>query len=233
MIKLARQVFLCANGITKINGGSKELPFALLAACHGRNLILISQDDEVALCHGADSLSQFQRLCHHKEVRHEPSLENRPLPVLTAQNCCCSAAQRPRSRGNPKFAAFGNGVRILRIPKAAIVGQHALASHQSLANARVSPRLAARRFANTVKVKTGCYPSFNIQLSEPLRHATMMGACAPPALARTVGSVAALGRRPLGRGRAILWTLDSVPLTIHVCAVVRALWLRWIIVRCA
>jgi hypothetical protein len=91
MIKLARQVILCANGITKINGGSKELPFALLAACHGRNLTLISQDDEGALCHGADSLSQFQGVYHYKEVRHEPTLENRPLPVLTAQNCCCSA----------------------------------------------------------------------------------------------------------------------------------------------
>jgi hypothetical protein len=36
----------------------------LLAACHGGNLALISQDDEVALCHGADSLSQFQWLRH-------------------------------------------------------------------------------------------------------------------------------------------------------------------------
>jgi hypothetical protein len=64
MIKLAKQVFLCANGIARINGGSKELAFALLAACHGGNLALISQDDEVALCHGADSLSQFQWLRH-------------------------------------------------------------------------------------------------------------------------------------------------------------------------
>jgi hypothetical protein len=69
MIKLAKQVFLCANGITRISGWRKELAFALLAARHGRNLALISQDDEVALCHGADSLSQFQGLYHHKELR--------------------------------------------------------------------------------------------------------------------------------------------------------------------
>jgi hypothetical protein len=69
MIKLARQVFLGANGITRISGRSKELAFALLAACHSGNLGLKSQDDEVALWHGADSLSQFQGLYHHKELR--------------------------------------------------------------------------------------------------------------------------------------------------------------------
>jgi hypothetical protein len=69
MIKLGKQVFLCANGITRISGRSKELSFALLAACHSGNLALKSQDDEVALCHGADSLSQFQGLYHYKELR--------------------------------------------------------------------------------------------------------------------------------------------------------------------
>ena len=73
MIKLARQVFLCANGITRINGGGKELAFALLAACHGGNFALISLDDEVALCHGADSLSQFRCLRHYKELRPKVS----------------------------------------------------------------------------------------------------------------------------------------------------------------
>jgi hypothetical protein len=64
MIKLANQVFLCANGVARISGRSKELAFALLAACHSGNLALKSQDDEVALCHDADSLSQFQGLFH-------------------------------------------------------------------------------------------------------------------------------------------------------------------------
>src|ERR1039458_9548889 len=72
MIKLARQVFLCANGITRINGGGKELAFALLAACHGGNFALISLDDEVALCHGADSLSQFRCLRHYKNCGRYP-----------------------------------------------------------------------------------------------------------------------------------------------------------------
>jgi len=87
MIKLARQVFLCANDITRINGGSKELAFALLAACHGGNFALISQDDEVALGHSADSLSQFRWLRHYKEptkilqrtaAKSELTVENRP-----------------------------------------------------------------------------------------------------------------------------------------------------------
>jgi hypothetical protein len=59
MIKLAKKIFLCANGISRISGRSKELAFALLAACHSGNFALKSEDDEVALCHGADSLSQF------------------------------------------------------------------------------------------------------------------------------------------------------------------------------
>ena len=59
-IKLAEQVFLCANGIRRISGRSKEFAVALLAACHWGNLALISQEDEVALCHGADSPAQFQ-----------------------------------------------------------------------------------------------------------------------------------------------------------------------------
>jgi hypothetical protein len=42
MIKLAKQVFLCANDITRIRGRSKEFAFALLAASHGGNLALIS-----------------------------------------------------------------------------------------------------------------------------------------------------------------------------------------------
>jgi hypothetical protein len=54
MIKLAKQVFLCANGVTSISGRSEKLSFALLAACHGGNFAPISQDDEVALYHGAD-----------------------------------------------------------------------------------------------------------------------------------------------------------------------------------
>ena len=58
MIKLAKQVFLCANGVTSISGRSKKLALALLAACHGGSFALISEDDEVALCHAADSLSQ-------------------------------------------------------------------------------------------------------------------------------------------------------------------------------
>ena len=77
MIKLAKQVFLCANSITRIGGRSKELAFALLTACHSGNLALISQDDEVALCHGADSLSQFQPLFHHKELREAPHVDGR------------------------------------------------------------------------------------------------------------------------------------------------------------
>jgi hypothetical protein len=83
MIKLATQVFLCANGITRINGGNKELAFALLAACHGGNFALISQDDEVALCHGADSLSQFRWLRHDKELR--PKLSQLSRTGLSAQ----------------------------------------------------------------------------------------------------------------------------------------------------
>jgi hypothetical protein len=67
MIKLAKQVFLCANGITRISGRSEELAFALLATCHSGNLALKSQDDEGALCHGAVSLSYFQGLHHFKE----------------------------------------------------------------------------------------------------------------------------------------------------------------------
>jgi hypothetical protein len=51
MIKFAKEVFLCANGIARIRGRSKEFAFALLAASHGGNLALIPQDDEVALCH--------------------------------------------------------------------------------------------------------------------------------------------------------------------------------------
>jgi hypothetical protein len=66
MIELVKQVFECAGGITRISGGSKELPFALLAPGHGGNLALVFQDDEVALTHGADSLSQFQGLYHCK-----------------------------------------------------------------------------------------------------------------------------------------------------------------------
>jgi len=65
-IKFAKKVFLCANGIARISGRSKELAFALLAPGHGGNRALISQDDEVALCHGADSLSQNQGLDHWK-----------------------------------------------------------------------------------------------------------------------------------------------------------------------
>jgi hypothetical protein len=57
------------NGITRIRGRSKELAFDLLAACHGGDLALISQDDEVALCHGADSLPQSHALYHCKELR--------------------------------------------------------------------------------------------------------------------------------------------------------------------
>jgi hypothetical protein len=58
MIKLAKQVFLCAIGVTSISGQSKKFAFALLAVCHGGNSAPIFQDDEVALCHAADSLSQ-------------------------------------------------------------------------------------------------------------------------------------------------------------------------------
>jgi hypothetical protein len=57
MIKLAKQVFLCASGIMRISGWSKELALALRTACHRRNLVFVSQNDEVALCHRADSLS--------------------------------------------------------------------------------------------------------------------------------------------------------------------------------
>jgi hypothetical protein len=67
MIKLAEQVFLRAKGLTSISGRSKELALALLAACHGGNFALMSQDDEVALCHGADSLSQSQGLYDYKD----------------------------------------------------------------------------------------------------------------------------------------------------------------------
>lgn len=61
-IKLAEQVILCANGVTRINRRGKELALALLAPCHCGNLALVSQEDEVALCHGADSLAQFREL---------------------------------------------------------------------------------------------------------------------------------------------------------------------------
>jgi hypothetical protein len=85
MIKLAKQVLLCAKGITRISGWSKELAFAFLAACHNGNLALKSQDDEVALCHGADSLSQFKGCTTIKELRpSEATVENRlrtPRPV--------------------------------------------------------------------------------------------------------------------------------------------------------
>jgi hypothetical protein len=73
MINLAKQVFLCANGVTRISGRSKKLAFALLAACHGGNFGLISQDDEVALCHAADSQSQSQRVHDYKERRPKVS----------------------------------------------------------------------------------------------------------------------------------------------------------------
>ena len=81
MIKLAKQVFLCANGITRIGGRSKELSFALLAACHSGNLALISQDDEVAICHEADSLSQFQGLFHYKELLEGTMWRERALKI--------------------------------------------------------------------------------------------------------------------------------------------------------
>jgi hypothetical protein len=74
MIKFAKQIFLCANGVMGICGRSEELAFALLAASHSGNLALISQNDEVALCHGADSLSQRRRLYHDKELRPEVRL---------------------------------------------------------------------------------------------------------------------------------------------------------------
>jgi len=59
MIKLAEQVFLSTKSITRISGWSKEFALALLAACHRRNLAFISQDDEVALCQGGNSVAQF------------------------------------------------------------------------------------------------------------------------------------------------------------------------------
>ena len=74
------------NGITRIRGRSKELAFDLLAACHGGDLALISQDDEVALCHGADSLSQFQWLYQSKErasSEDEATVVTRPFHSLT------------------------------------------------------------------------------------------------------------------------------------------------------
>jgi dienelactone hydrolase len=94
MIKLARQVFLCANGITRINGGGKELAFALLAACHGGNFALISLDDEVALCHGADSLSQFRCLRHYKELR--PKVSQLSRTGRYTQNPCSRHFERNR-----------------------------------------------------------------------------------------------------------------------------------------
>jgi hypothetical protein len=67
LVKFAEQVFLCAKGIMRICGRSKELAFALLAPGHRGNRASISQDDEIALCHGGDSLSQSQGLYHYKE----------------------------------------------------------------------------------------------------------------------------------------------------------------------
>lgn len=52
MIKLAEQAFLSSNSITIISSWSKEFELALLAACHYGNVAFISQEDEVALCHG-------------------------------------------------------------------------------------------------------------------------------------------------------------------------------------
>ena len=51
-IKLAEQVFLSRNSITRINGRSKEFALALRTACHCGNFALESQNDEATLCHG-------------------------------------------------------------------------------------------------------------------------------------------------------------------------------------
>jgi hypothetical protein len=67
-IKLAEQVILCGNGVTRINRRGKELALALLAPCHCGNLAFVSQENDVALCHAANSLAQFQEL-HHSETR--------------------------------------------------------------------------------------------------------------------------------------------------------------------
>ncbi len=64
MIKLAKQVFLCTKGITRISGWSKELAFAFLAACHNGNLALKSQDDEVMKLRSA----MARTVCHNLRV---------------------------------------------------------------------------------------------------------------------------------------------------------------------
>jgi hypothetical protein len=59
-IKLAEEVFLGFKRIMRISGWGKELALAFGAGRHCRHLVLVSQDDEVTFCHGADSLAQFQ-----------------------------------------------------------------------------------------------------------------------------------------------------------------------------
>ena len=50
-IKLAKQIFLRTDGITKISVWSKELALTLLTPSHRRSLALISEDFEMAICH--------------------------------------------------------------------------------------------------------------------------------------------------------------------------------------
>jgi hypothetical protein len=52
-----------------------------------------------------------------------------------------------------------------------------------------------------------------------------MRARSSSALAETVASVATLGGGSLWWPGAILWSLDSLPLTVHICAVVRTIYL--------
>ncbi len=54
MIELPKQVFLCADRITRISIRSKELEFAFLARGKEGNLACIFQDDELSLWHGAN-----------------------------------------------------------------------------------------------------------------------------------------------------------------------------------
>jgi len=104
MVKFAKQVFLCAKGIMRICGWSKELAFALFAPGHCGNRARISQDDEIALCHGADSLSQSQGLYHYKELRPEMM-----QPLRAGQRVELRAIGRLRfARGTPET---GHGVQ--------------------------------------------------------------------------------------------------------------------------
>src|SRR5580692_3236590 len=103
MIELVKQVFECAGGITRISGGSKELPLALLAPGHGGNLALVFQDDEVALWHGADSLSQFRGLYHSKESRLTRSSTETLRLTLASQEAPSGAAMCPEMIGLAQY----------------------------------------------------------------------------------------------------------------------------------